>query len=214
MQPGYWIRSKPVYSGLQWQLKAQAHVLIASGEGGRALLRLLQQRLPQQPVQVLYLAAAHDQNKDQDKHQDKHQLKAALGHVLAAGLEPSLSTYEQAAEFWPALQQVLAASRMGTRIYAAGDEAFLWQVSAHAALHGVLNADIMREQLATLARSVYCVHCKTITQHITTNIATCSACQRQLLVRDHFSRRLGAYMGLMIDAEEPGNVPEILEIYP
>jgi hypothetical protein len=35
-----------------------------------------------------------------------------------------------------------------------------------------------------------------------------------LFVRDHFSRRLGAYMGLMVDAESPGELPEIEEIYP
>jgi len=28
-----------------------------------------------------------------------------------------------------------------------------------------------------------------------------------LEVRDHFSRRLGAYMGVRIDAEVPGEVP-------
>lgn len=208
MQPGYWIRSKPVYNGLQWQHKAQSHLILASGEGARAVLRLLQQRLPQQPVSVLTLALAQTEQQV--------AIHTALRHVMAATEDgnPQLSTHTDQTGFWQALDQRLSASRMGTRIYAAGDEAFLWQVSAQAALHGVLNADIMREQAVSLARSVYCVHCKTTTHHITTNIATCSACQRQLLVRDHFSRRLGAYMGLMIDAEEPGNVPEVLEIYP
>ena len=206
MQQGYWIRSKPVYGGLQWQHKAQAHVVIASGEGGRAVLRLLQQQLPQQAIKVLYLTDAHADHRASLQHM--------LQDVLGLDLASVFSAHDNAAALWLALDKVLTASRMGTRLYAAGDEAFLWQVAAQAALHGVLNADIMREQAASLARAVYCVHCKTISHHVSTNIATCSGCQRQLLVRDHFSRRLGAYMGLMIDAEEPGNVPDILEIYP
>jgi dimethylamine monooxygenase subunit C len=35
-----------------------------------------------------------------------------------------------------------------------------------------------------------------------------------LLVRDHFSRRLGAFMGVKVDAEEPGLHPETVELYP
>jgi hypothetical protein len=32
-------------------------------------------------------------------------------------------------------------------------------------------------------------------------------------VRDHYSRRLAAYQGVCIDAEDPGNVPESKGIY-
>ena len=53
-----------------------------------------------------------------------------------------------------------------------------------------------------------------MTQNAHHNIVTCTGCQRQLFVRDHFSRRLGAYMGLMVDAEEPGILPTIDEVYP
>ena len=35
---------------------------------------------------------------------------------------------------------------------------------------------------------------------------------RALFVRDHFSRRLGAFQGVCIDAETPGDVPEPVEI--
>jgi len=76
------------------------------------------------------------------------------------------------------------------------------------------DADIVKELTGTLARSVYCVHCKAITHNAHTNIQPCSGCGKNLFVRDHFSRRLGAYMGLMVDAEDPGQIPEIEEIYP
>ncbi|MCB5191217.1 hypothetical protein LG198_10805 [Methylobacillus arboreus] len=198
MQHGYWIRSKPIYHSLAWQYKAQAHVLLASGEGGRSVLRLYQQRLPDQPVTVLYLPA---ENED---------YSAPLVTVVGT----SLQVFPDARELWQRFDQVLQQSRMGTRLYAAGTESFLWQATTLAVKHGVLNADVMREQPASLARPVYCVHCKTTTHGVTTNIAVCAGCQRHLFVRDHFSRRLGAYMGLMIDAEDPGNVPDAEEVYP
>jgi hypothetical protein len=33
------------------------------------------------------------------------------------------------------------------------------------------------------------------------------------LVRDHYSRRLAAYMGVSADAEVPGELPPIRELY-
>lgn len=198
MQHGYWIRSKPVYHSLSWQHRAQAHVLVAGGEAGRSIVRLLHQRLPDQPITVLYHPT---QEADYSK-----------SLVSLAG--ENLHVFKRESELWQRFEQMLQQSVMGTRLYAAGNEHFLWQATTLAASHGVLNGDVMREQASSLARSVYCVHCKTISHEVTTNIALCTGCQRHLLVRDHFSRRLGAYMGLMIDAEAPGNVPEAEEVYP
>jgi hypothetical protein len=38
-------------------------------------------------------------------------------------------------------------------------------------------------------------------------IAVCPGCGSSLQVRDHFSRRLAAFMGVKVDAETPGNIP-------
>lgn len=198
MEHGYWIRSKPVYSSLAWQYQAQAHVVLAQGEAGRAVLRLFQQRPPEQAVTVFYLPV------------EGADYTVSIQAVAGARMQ----VLNTEAALWAAFDAMLSQAYMGTRLYAAGDEEFLWQASTLAASHGVLNADIMREQPASLSRPVYCVHCKTITPHVTTNIAVCSGCQRHLFVRDHFSRRLGAYMGLMVDAEQPGQMPAAEEIYP
>ena len=40
MERGYWIRSKPVYNSLAWHEKATAHLVIAQGHGGMAVLKL------------------------------------------------------------------------------------------------------------------------------------------------------------------------------
>jgi hypothetical protein len=57
------------------------------------------------------------------------------------------------------------------------------------------------------------VHCRASTENVRTNIVRCSGCSRWLLVRDHYSRRLAAYMGVMVDAEAPGELPPIREVY-
>lgn len=200
MERGYWIRSKPIYSSLVWHEKATAHFVVAEGEGGIAVLKLFQQMYPEQPVRVFYASAQHA-NKDYTE---------ILSRLVPEGLEvfPSIDAALKC------LQGALPGCRMGTRFYVAGSEAFIWSVAQAVKPFGVLDNDIQKELSGTLARSVYCVHCQTTTHDVHHNIAECSGCQRKLFVRDHFSRRLGAYMGFMIDAEVPGNVPTIEEVYP
>jgi hypothetical protein len=48
---------------------------------------------------------------------------------------------------------------------------------------------------------------------VRTNIVRCVGCERWLLVRDHYSRRLAAYMGVMADAEVPGELPPLAEVF-
>lgn len=82
------------------------------------------------------------------------------------------------------------------------------------ALEFNLNEDEIRAQeCGTLARRVRCVHCRETTEDVRTNIVRCVGCDRWLLVRDHYSRRLAAYMGVMVDAEAPGELPQIREVF-
>jgi dimethylamine monooxygenase subunit C len=57
------------------------------------------------------------------------------------------------------------------------------------------------------------MHCQTAMENVTTNIVQCKDCNRWLLVRDHYSSRLAAYMGVMVDAEAPGERPEVKEVF-
>lgn len=198
MERGYWIRSKPVYTSLLWHEKATSHLVVTQGQGGMAALKLFQQMHPKQPIMVLYTPYA---GADYSK---------TLKKVVPEGLCVLDSEQEVLAK----LDSVLKTMYMGMRLYIAGSEDFMWLIAKEANKFGIEDADIMKELTGTLARPIYCVHCKAITHGITTNIGKCSGCDRMLFVRDHFSRRLGAYMGLMIDAESPGELPEIEEIYP
>jgi hypothetical protein len=107
----------------------------------------------------------------------------------------------------------LEASLMGTRLYVAGPENFIG-LAMKIALEFDMNKDEVRaEEVGTLARRVHCVHCRSTAEDVRTNIVRCGGCGRWLLVRDHYSRRLAAYMGVMVDAEVPGELPPIQEIY-
>jgi DNA-directed RNA polymerase subunit RPC12/RpoP len=54
----------------------------------------------------------------------------------------------------------------------------------------------------SIARRVQCVHCKSTTEQVLTTTVVCSHCQRRLMVRDHYSHRLNAFMGVSMDAED------------
>jgi DNA-directed RNA polymerase subunit RPC12/RpoP len=62
-------------------------------------------------------------------------------------------------------------------------------------------------------RRVQCVHCKGFTENVTTNPVKCTHCSLTLMVRDHYSRRLAAFQGVCVDAEVPGEVPEMEALY-
>ena len=111
------------------------------------------------------------------------------------------------------LRRTLAKARMGLRLYVAGPETFLWMVTNLAYGFGVAREQVRRELIGSAARRVYCVHCRTIFDGARTSLEACPGCGRTLLVRDHFSRALGAYMGVQADAEEPGALPGEVEAF-
>lgn len=113
-----------------------------------------------------------------------------------------------------ALADALARETMGLRLYLVGDESLLWQATRVAYAAGLGDDVIRRHRLGTLARPVWCVHCQTMHTGVRTNLVRCDGCGRHLFVRDHFSRHVGAYMGVMVDAEVPGERPPTETLYP
>lgn len=111
-----------------------------------------------------------------------------------------------------ALRRRLADERMGLRLYGLGAEPFLWTVDAAARDFGMSRLEVRLCASRASPRRVFCNHCRTITEGVTTTIVACAGCQAPLLVRDHFSRRLNAFAGVQVDAEAPGEIPEIEEL--
>lgn len=200
MERGYWIRSKPMYDSLVWKQQATGHVVVAQGEGGIAVLKLFQQMCPREPIKLLFA--------DDDSATRKY------AEIIQSLVPEGLQVCDSEESILAALREQLADCLMGTQFYVAGNEAFIWAVLKELKVYGVQDINVEKELSGTLARSVYCVHCKTTDKNVHHSIHQCSGCGRHLFVRDHFSRRLGAYMGVMVDAEEPGNIPAAEEIYP
>ena len=197
------IKSKPVYAPLSADLGGRYHLMLGRGPGAAALLRVLAEirgaAVPAlQKTRVLLVPDA-----------DAPLTTAAFDHL---GLS-LVSLFPDTASLLDAFRLVLDESLMGTRLYVAGPESFIG-LAMKIALEFDLNKDEIRaEEVGTLARRVYCIHCRTTTENVRTNVVSCTGCARWLLVRDHYSRRLAAYMGVMVDAEAPGELPALKETY-
>lgn len=114
----------------------------------------------------------------------------------------------------PRFRKALADAQMGLRLYLAGTEGLIGQATAEALAAGLPADAIQAEHRGSIARRMQCVHCKGVTEDVSTDPFTCSHCGLTLFVRDHFSRRLGAFQGVCVDAETPGIVPPTQEIQP
>jgi predicted RNA-binding Zn-ribbon protein involved in translation (DUF1610 family) len=196
------IKSRPEYKGLDIDPHAKRHLFVLEGEGASALADRAEatDRAFLAKAEVLYLAAG--------------AAPKAYDAMLAA-LQPDV--FWQAPTLQPLLFRLRACleqARMGTRLYIAGTEGFIGQVMQVALEFGIDFHSIRTEHRGSAARRVQCVHCKGITDDITTSPFACSHCGLSLLVRDHYSRRLGAFQGVNIDAEEPGTAPEPEELFP
>ena len=191
------IKSKPVYAPLQPDLRGRYHLMLALGVGAAPLLRIV--------GEMKGNAAALADTRVLLVEGDAAPFRAAgVSKVETFPAKPALLER---------FRGVLAESLMGTRLYVAGPESFIG-LAMKIALEFNLNKDEIRaEECGTLARRVYCIHCRATTEDVRTNIVTCSGCKRWLLIRDHYSRRLAAYMGVMADAEAPGQLPEIKEVF-
>jgi hypothetical protein len=202
------IKSKPVYAPLRADPRGRYHLMLGLGPGEAALLRVLRE-MQQAAVEGLartrvLLIPAPATGEPSAAAARREIERLPLQEMRAFPDVPALL-----AEF----KSVLADALMGTRLYVAGPESFIG-LAMKIALEFNLNKDEIRaEELGTRARRVYCIHCRTTAESVRTNIVRCLGCARWLLVRDHYSRRLAAYMGVMVDAEAPGVLPPINEVF-
>lgn len=197
------IRSKPVYAPLQPDLAGRYHVMVGHGVGAAPLARLLGELKAAAPqalanTRIWYV---NDPAAPQSNAAVFHAANVAEVRVFDAvdALLADLST---------AMDEAL----MGTRLYVAGPESFMGLIMRIAHGFNLAGDEVRAEECGTMARRVHCIHCRAIIEGVRTNIVECS-CKRWLVVRDHYSRRLAAYMGVMVDAEAPGERPDIKEVF-
>ncbi|CAN0470725.1 unnamed protein product, partial [Hapterophycus canaliculatus] len=113
----------------------------------------------------------------------------------------------------PRMTASLQRIKMGTQVYLCGSESLLGMATMVAMRAGLDHQALQTQHCGSLARRVQCVHCKGITENITTQPATCEHCGLLLLVRDHYSRRAAAFQGVNINAEDPTDIPVKEEVF-
>lgn len=190
------IKSRPVYGTLEAR-PGKSHLMIADAEGAEAIIDLAK-------LNPALIKNAHIIFIPKGTH---------FGETLQT-LNPAQyyegPSYEASVT---RLQRVLSDASMGTQVYLAGTEGLMGQAQNECMNAGIPHTAIQTEHRGSVARRMQCVHCKGITEDVLTDPFVCSHCGLNLFVRDHYSRRLAAYQGVCIDAEDPGNVPEQVELY-
>lgn len=191
------ITSRPVYPGLVSQGSAPA-LMVADGDGAQALIDLAaRDAAVMDRAHVIYIPAGAP-------HGPALQAQARHLYHEAPSLGAALTR----------LAKALLDAHMGTQLYLAGTEGLIGQVVALATAAGLPLDAIQSEHRGSIARRVQCVHCKGITEGVTTDPFVCSHCGLTLFVRDHHSQRIGAFQGVCVDAETPGILPRTKDIRP
>lgn len=200
LSPG--MPSRPVYKGLVPDGHAKHNLIVAEGEGAMAILEMA----PKAPPgffskTTIHFCPASSAGKDYET-----QLTALAPKALWTFPTPATTMFR--------LRGVLQTATMGTRLYLTGTEPFMGLALQEALDAGIDYKSILTEHRGSAKRRVQCVHCKGFTDDVTTSPVICRHCGLNLLVRDHYSRRLGAFQGVCIDAEVPGEAPAPEEIFP
>jgi hypothetical protein len=189
------IKSRPVYAPLQPR-NGTLQLIVADGEGAEALTDMLARA----PDPAALLASAHILYTPGPNGTD-------LSHRLQSLGAPQFFRAPTIPALLPRLTRVVQAAHMGTQFYLAGTEGLIGQAEREIMATGFPYNAIQKEHRGSTVRRVQCVHCKGITENVATDPFQCSHCGLHLFVRDHYSRRLAAFQGVNIDAEDPGDIP-------
>lgn len=191
------IRSRPVY-GVLAPRSGSGHLIVADGAGAGAVLDLVAQAGTGMlaRTQIIYMPGP-----DGDDHSPELQALGAAQFFRSPSFAAAL----------PRLKKVLGDAHMGLQVYLAGTEGLIGQAQREAMEAGLPHDAVQTEHRGSTVRRVQCVHCKGITENVRTDPFRCSHCGLHLFVRDHYSRRIAAFQGVNIDAEDPGRVPPMQE---
>jgi len=188
------ITSRPVWGTLEVR-SGEHHLMIAEAEGAEAIQGIATPDLMAK-THIIYIARGTDYS---GRLRALNPAQFYHGPSYAASLQR--------------IRRVLSDAHMGLQVYLTGSEGLMGQAMNEATAAGIPHTAIQTEHRGSVARRMQCVHCKGITEDVMTDPFVCSHCGLNLFVRDHYSRRLAAYQGVCIDAEDPGNVPEPKGIY-
>jgi dimethylamine monooxygenase subunit C len=195
------IRSRPIYGKFEARAGKDC-LMIADAEGAEAILNMVQKSDDSQEMMAnthIIFIPKHTE----ETYVEKLKALGARQFYLGVSYEASV----------PRLRHILTNAHMGLQVYLAGTEGVMGQAQREAIEAGIPHVAIQMEHRGSVARRMQCVHCKGITEDVITDPFICSHCGLNLFVRDHYSRRLAAFQGVRVDAEDHGNVPDQVELY-
>lgn len=128
---------------------------------------------------------------------------AAVCAPFVGELEQPLVLNGESADFSRRLHQLLVSATVGSHLYIMGDEAFIWRIHGEARSAGLEDDEIDITRTIAGQRQVYCVHCGLTQAAGPEPLLSCIGCAVGLEVREHFSRRLGAYLGVCTNPDQP-----------
>lgn len=194
------IKSRPVYNKLTPMTSGLSHVAAAQGSGGEPLLRLLGEMSQPQLTATTVL----------------YSIESFTGRNYLADLEGfgvgDLLPFQSNADAVGGLDSFLAGAKMGTRLYISGSEGFIGTSMQVATSYGMNRDEVLREHAGSFVRRVWCAHCGHYSENVARRVFQCPGCERNLVVRDHYSGRLAAFQGVKADGEVPGELPEDEEL--
>ena len=193
------ILSRPTYGTLAIA-PGLAHYFVADASGAECVIRVAE-AAPKgfmEKVHILYVPTPGENG-----------LITAL-YALGAKQFEHFPTIDEAVM---KLGEWLSDAKMGSQLYLAGTEGLIGKAVAKGEECGLDHSAVHCEHRGSLARRVQCVHCKTMIENVTTQPAKCPSCDLLLLVRDHYSRRLAAFQGVCINAEDRSETVEIREVF-
>ncbi len=115
----------------------------------------------------------------------------------------ALPDHQDEASLEVALAALLSTAQVGLHLTLDGDEAFIWALRPVAREAGLLAEEITLRCTGGDRRLLFCVHCATRQAGTGADVQNCRHCGVLLEVRRHFSERLGAYLGVCADADQP-----------
>lgn len=172
-------RSLPQYARLTPLGCARRHIVIADSAGLSAAARFLTSTSA--PVDLYLLADA--------------------ATVLPS--LPVVSCCTDSLALAETIRHVVRDAKMGTRFYISGGLVFVAQTDALLRACGLRDDEIQAEVCTGTVQPVFCVHCRTLAAGLSHGLMHCHGCGLNLAIREHFSHRLGAYLGVCINAETP-----------
>lgn len=161
--------------------------------------------LPDTTGRSYVLVGVGDPHAPQSTSDDPSAVDLVRGwtQTLDPGVGRSVLLGDQVDTLAAQLRDTLRSSAVGVRVVLAGPVGSCLRLRATAIDAGLEDDEISVVPVGTGPVDVFCSHCRTTTHAVAAvdDVICCDGCDRDLLVYYHVSRRTGAFLGFMVDAE-------------